>query len=476
MAQFLATIPLPAEVLHLIMRELDPIALIALSQTSREWRALIRPNRHDFEQRLLALELHPHHGGLVPYWDDHKQRLAPSWDSPEWKTAKYACCGCMKLRTHMMFDNHAILRRRWRKPYAGCVEFDKALRTDWEPFEPALRWQHIQERAQKERQDRQAWAAVAAWREEYRLANPPEHNFIAVDLPPTDQEKEALRHLVGANRQRRRCVECQRKAGRWKHQDASSADGKVKPIVAKSRSKTFKVVWERWVPGLFDEHPGVFPLYWRSLNNYRNGIYASLYVAWCPRCETWKEYAAFRDWHPYNNGEGLTGERREFACVQCALEEQAEPRRVVEELCDQLRHLLDLEGAEHRLGFGWRFISQDLQAHPRDRGIRAEVLEGVRFRADSASQSPVINESTLPDLRRRVVRYRQYMYNEADKETRDRQVMSWFKMWLDEYELLEDAYFLVKRLHDKLRTGHLNFILDYLKTQDPYRLQSGVWW
>ncbi|KAL1841766.1 hypothetical protein VTJ49DRAFT_6604 [Mycothermus thermophilus] len=466
MAQFLAAVPLPTEVLQLIVRELDPIALIALSQTSKAWRAFIRPIRHDFEQRLLALELHPDYGGLVPNWDEYYQKLTPPWDSPEWKTTKYACCGCMKLLTHMMFDNHAILRRHWRKPSVGSVEANKALRTDWEPFEPALRWQRIQDRARQAREAQRRWRRILDWRRDYLLTNPPTNRFEHRALSPTAEEGDAFRRLIGTDRRRRRCVECQRLSGRWGYPRRS------RPAVANSRQLKFQSVWERFVPGLLEQlTPDRFPDYWRCIRESSDGVYLTLRVAWCDECCTWQEWAAFRDWRLY--GPDYRAEDSfpplEHVCVKCAVrpprDQEAEARRVQNRILTFLR---DSDTA-WRLGFGWRWVREDLNNQPDGDKIRTEVLDGLTLEKGRPGylDQVVVEESNIPDLRRRLLRYRDFVYNEVDEETRNELVSSWFKLWLDQYERLEEVYFLQKRLIQKLEKEP-KLILNYMLERDPY--------
>lgn len=134
-----SSVQVPDEIFVHIAQNLDPITLITPSQASRSWRAFINPSRHDYNQRLLALELTPEYGGIVPLFDELSQTLSPPCESPEWKLNKYACCGCMKLPPHMMFGNHALLRRPYRKPPPDIVESNRAGVIGWEPLEPSAR-------------------------------------------------------------------------------------------------------------------------------------------------------------------------------------------------------------------------------------------------------------------------------------------------------------------------------------------------
>jgi hypothetical protein len=94
---------LPTEILCAIIRLVDPIGLISLSQASCAFRALIQPSQNDFVQRLLALELDPALGGIVRF-RSRDNNLTPPWDDAEaWKAIRFACVGCMKLLPHTVF-------------------------------------------------------------------------------------------------------------------------------------------------------------------------------------------------------------------------------------------------------------------------------------------------------------------------------------------------------------------------------------
>ena len=54
---------LPIEHLGHIVRLLDPIELISISQTSSRMRTFVKPSRAHFVERLLARELLPELGG-----------------------------------------------------------------------------------------------------------------------------------------------------------------------------------------------------------------------------------------------------------------------------------------------------------------------------------------------------------------------------------------------------------------------------
>jgi hypothetical protein len=74
---------MPVEVLCAIFVLLDPISIIATSQTSRALRAIIDPTRHECIQRLLALELLPEYGGIAPSFRFRDSSIVPPTDNPD---------------------------------------------------------------------------------------------------------------------------------------------------------------------------------------------------------------------------------------------------------------------------------------------------------------------------------------------------------------------------------------------------------
>jgi len=124
---------MPVEVLYAIFVLLDHISIIAASQTSRALRTIIDPTRHDFVQRLLALELLPEYGGIAPRFRSRNSSVIPPTDNLKWRRIKYAYSLCLQLRSHMYFDNHSVLRLQLRKQPPGSREATKF--TTWEPLE-----------------------------------------------------------------------------------------------------------------------------------------------------------------------------------------------------------------------------------------------------------------------------------------------------------------------------------------------------
>lgn len=185
-AQTLTLEYLAPEILCLIVTTLDPISLISLSQSSRGFRSFIQPTRAHFVQRLLSLELLPENNGRyrsVPLFRGRDSTMHPDdSDVQAWEGIRYACAGCLKLRSHMHFDNHSILRLGLRKPPPGSTEATKL--TDWEPYndhfeDPGEKWQRIQQRKEEARE------RDKLWRREY-------HNAIQAPSESDTPELKAL--------------------------------------------------------------------------------------------------------------------------------------------------------------------------------------------------------------------------------------------------------------------------------------------
>ncbi|KAL2158797.1 hypothetical protein VTH06DRAFT_3989 [Thermothelomyces fergusii] len=474
---------IPAELVGLIVQQLDPISLISLSQTSRAWRAFISPSRHDFVQRLLALELTPEHGGLVPVFDEVSQTLSPPCESEEWKTARYACCGCMKLLSHMMFDNPAILRRPFRKPPPGSVEARKAAVTDWEPLEPASRWRRIRERAAREEEERRRWRRVVNRRHEPPPNAPDHHPFARVNRPrDPEAEGEAMRHLVGTARHRRRCVECLYRNGSMASRGEllPNPAGPAPVPVFTSRHRTFPVFLERMFPGLA-KLPERLPRHWRALRETTDVLHCTLYVVRCPSCQTWQEYGALRQFLSSYYMGCFAKSDGPVLCDHCHLRTYRDPDLLAQELRSKVCSLLQdyRQTLEYYIRLGWRLLCRDFISpiwridipwFARYRDVVSRILEGLQI--DTNFDLSISDfDAALDDLRRRFVRYREWVYSELDQRARSKIVCSWFGVWVEDYELLHSTYRWAGEQMAWL-DSHPRALLDYVLEKDPYRVQS----
>ncbi|KAL2152824.1 hypothetical protein VTH82DRAFT_3979 [Thermothelomyces myriococcoides] len=474
-------VDIPVEVVELIVKQLDPITLISLSQTSRWWRAFINPTRHDFEQRLLALELTPEHSGLVPVFDEISQKLSPPWESDEWRTARYACCGCMKLLSHMMFDNVAILRRPYRKPSPGSVEAQKMAVTDWERLEPAARWRRIRERAAHEEEERERWRKVVRRRHERQAPNHHHHPFAllprSLDL---DSDEKAMRHLVGTARHKRRCVECLYQSGATPYRGSLVYDYIRRTSVPAFRSRhlRFRLSIERMYPGLV-RPPWPLPREWRALRRAVHGTYYALSVIRCPSCQTWQEYAAFRQVLRRHHMSWFNEECL-ILCDRCHLETYGNPDLLAETLRSLAReHLEDYRKTmAYYIRTGWSMLCRDFYSGYlcKCRHVGDEILKGLRIESKFdeytiAGVDDVLDHRTLDDLLSRFRHYLQWLDTELDSADRSFLLQNWFQNWVEDYELIDRAYRWVTEQIAWL-DSHPRAVLDYVLEKDPHRIQS----
>jgi hypothetical protein len=471
---------IPLEILQDIVRQLDPISLVALSQTSTSWRAVISPLRHDYIQRLLALELVPAHGGIVPVFDEHNMDLAPPWDSDEWKATKYACCGCMKLRRHMMFTNHAILHRPYRKPPPESVEAAKAAITDWEPLAPAARWRRIQERAASEQAVRRECARAADARRLDAQQHAPAHPFARISLRHAETDRETAKYLVGVARQKRRCIDCERRHRNWPMLTTAppSAANKTIPAV-RSRQLRFHGLWERYFPGLLERPPPAkFPRPWRALRGSSDDTLLTLYLVSCPGCDTWQEHSAFRQWDLFRWGfHSPRPTSLPLLCNRCHLETHKDPDLLARELSAGALKILrscQQEALSH-LEFGWKWVRRDFHGSERDpnnavlgeyAAVGHELLDGLQWNSD---RDVVVERSNMPDLRRRLDRYKQFLYHEIRPETRSRVLQSWTKLWVEDYALTEGMYYWLSKNIECVESDPA-IVLKHVLEHDPYRV------
>jgi hypothetical protein len=152
---------LSVELQRFIIRLLDPIGLFSLSQASRYFRRTINPTRAEQIERFLALECLPEYGGdrpaILPL--DRDQIVAgPDWNTDSWQQSRWACAFCLRLLSHTHFDNHFLLRRRYRKPSPRSPA--ATALTAWEPSLVGRR------AGQKARRQQLRQAAVAGAGEE----------------------------------------------------------------------------------------------------------------------------------------------------------------------------------------------------------------------------------------------------------------------------------------------------------------------
>ncbi|KAK4459289.1 hypothetical protein QBC42DRAFT_183780, partial [Cladorrhinum samala] len=259
-----ATLDFPVEVLSVIISWLDPVTLISLSQSSQLLRRLVNPTRHDFERRLLSLELTPEFGGIIPeISNSHLGRvITPPREQDEWKSNKYACLGCMKLLPHYMFSESGILSLEYAKPLPGTAEAQKSQVTDWQPLSTGRKRKRIIEEHEAQRVKR------------VRLMQPRITSGNRVSA-------EARTEFAGMWRHKRRCHECRYQTKRNGNANISTSRILTVPI-GKIRYMEDQNRLERYFPGLLDLSATECTPKTRNVAMVR-----------CPGCETWQEYRAF---------------------------------------------------------------------------------------------------------------------------------------------------------------------------------------
>ncbi len=273
-------IPLPIDIQVLILPLLDSTSLISLSQTNRQFRHLIAPQRKHFLNRLLELECLPEYGGEVTI-NEHAKIIIPS------EEILYACTNCLKLIPHTRFDNHALLRLRFRKP----------------PPES------------KAGQQLCGWASGDAkaqgLKRQADLRNDTLENWIRHNSSSDIPESKLLElYKIGTTRNRRMCNECKFITGFWsrnagvrsqswrgKHRNANVGTTSV-PVV-KGRQRRCHDSTERYFWNLFPVAADTeYPWRWKIYRE-ENCDWWTLWSIRCPGCNIWQERAGFRRGHGY---------------------------------------------------------------------------------------------------------------------------------------------------------------------------------
>ncbi|KAK8091268.1 hypothetical protein PG994_000773 [Apiospora phragmitis] len=202
---------LPVEILCCIFRYLDPITLIAFSQTSSHYRRVISPSKLNHVERLLALELLEEHGGMTTIFSPKHNIIKPNWRDPACDSMRWACTSCLRLLPHTAFGNHFLLGLGYRKPAPGSPAADPV--SSWAPSRNARYWQSLKQSKQyKQRpevvfeQKRLRWQYAGArvgnwWRgRRPRASSPPSpcSRGAGGDGPVREKVRVALRRIPAA--------------------------------------------------------------------------------------------------------------------------------------------------------------------------------------------------------------------------------------------------------------------------------------
>ncbi|KAF4967723.1 hypothetical protein FSARC_4784 [Fusarium sarcochroum] len=337
---------LPTELQCQVIRFLEPISLISVSQVNTHFRSLIKPKKRHFAERLLALELIPEYGGPTPIYSSREGRLEPGWYGEEWETIRWACTDCLRLLPHKSFDNHSILKLRYRKPIPGSPA--SHMVTTWEPTwytrsrkknpERAKRDADDARREEKKRRQRYYLAITGGMGysiseyfidrfEAIRDCDMDGFQGLSVDQVRDMDQKDRLvlldqnalsieREECGKKRWLRKCNECRFKRGAiWQESDLTCGTPRV-PIVP-CRQLEFASHVDRYFPRFSEFLDNKRPAY----NTPRGLIYRedaceqlwSMWMVRCPTCEHWQEMRAFRiggiyqHWKPERMGVGDEG-------------------------------------------------------------------------------------------------------------------------------------------------------------------------
>ncbi|CAG9994610.1 unnamed protein product [Clonostachys byssicola] len=321
---------LPAELVFGIARLADPVALVSLHQTNKRFRALITIGKRELVERLLQLELTKEHGGGTLTLRVREQILDPRFSEEKWAEFRWACSSCLRLRSHIHFDNRSILRLQNRKPIAGSPAAVPI--STWEPSLRGKLW------------GSKTWKPISyeerLVRLRYRLAVYPYETYYppfihrwtveelrAVGMQGFDHVddnqyqhmnqivKDAIldRNLLdielitcGSKRHNRMCNECRYQSGQLRVQLGVKRGTPTFPIMT-SRKVHFPSAYSRFFPRL-PEFLGMpepdFYLPIGEISQIGNvfvmgpvGLYSrpwTMYMGRCSGCETWQEVRSFR--------------------------------------------------------------------------------------------------------------------------------------------------------------------------------------
>lgn len=315
---------LPTEIQCSIVRLLDPVSLISISQASTHFRRLVSPSRRLLVDRLLALETILDHGGESPLFNPCENSLHPGPNDPEWSSIRWACTDCLRLLSDADFDDHSIITLAYRKPTA-VSSVHELPPTTWEP-EGANR---LRRRAEgkgallSDKKLRQRYLICVTAGSGTALQNVvpmfnrldvlqdcgmegfqglTEEEFRGMSL----QEKTEIfrrnaqsieNERAGYRRRLRACNECRYQRRKIQPQFPGYGGTARMPIVP-SRQNMFGTVLDRWFPGFSDglgnKRPGGNPVPFRVYRVDPREQPLSTYMARCPQCERWRELREFR--------------------------------------------------------------------------------------------------------------------------------------------------------------------------------------
>ncbi|KAK7417613.1 hypothetical protein QQX98_004434 [Neonectria punicea] len=282
---------IPQELQNFIIRLLDPIGLISISQTSAQFRRPVKPEKKHFAERLLALEILVEYGGVTPIFRSRDNNLDPDWMDAQWDEMRWACTGCLRLLPHEHFDNHSILRLRYRNPVPGSAAADMV--TTWEPTK--ARKVHALEACD-------ILGPRGMSRDKFEQMTSSE-KYQMLDEMALLVEYERC----GLKRYLRKCNECRFLRGELAPRLNGFGGTLTFPILP-SRRVLFGTPLDRHFPGFSDylenKRPSCDPPVTRIYRDNAHNQLWTMYMARCPKCVRWVELREFRingdyqDWKP----------------------------------------------------------------------------------------------------------------------------------------------------------------------------------
>lgn len=216
-----STGPLPAELYHQLLPLLDPVTYVAFGQTCRLFRNIAVIEHHHLVLRLLCLELDYEHGGPTPLFTLGGNLIMPFFDDPSWNDLRYACTSCLRLRHVRHFEIVSVFRLAYRKPNLS----EAASHQQSEQGTAQQRWHSRQLAAGHDAEpgidplDR--WRCHSTLRRYVCQQLFPGRSHLPSYLRPDgiSQAEEPLirRQVAGAQRHRRKCIDCWNKVQSGNH-------------------------------------------------------------------------------------------------------------------------------------------------------------------------------------------------------------------------------------------------------------------